>query len=357
VRALAAALALAVAAGAAAQEAQWVIVSAEPRLHAGERFDLTLIAPPGEPLPDEIPVVVRAGPADVLVAMNAAAPAQDGRRRYFATLPEGMAGAVTLSLAGRASNSLVLLVARGDAMDALTLGDEPPLSQNDPIYFIVGTRGGTSARFQLSFKYRLFDTGSGFGRERPWLAGLYFAYTQNSIWDLESSSKPFRDTSYRPSLFWSWRRTDEKTWIDGARLGFEHESNGKEGELSRSLNTAFVRPEWRWQLGEGKLDFTPRVNAYLDNDENPDIEEYRGYVDWRARFDSGGLWVATAEVRYGTAGKGSVLIDLSRRTRDLRLGPVSGYLHLQFFAGYGEDILNYNVRNKSQLRLGFAIVP
>jgi outer membrane phospholipase A len=30
---------------------------------------------------------------------------------------------------------------------------------------------------------------------------------------------------------------------------------------------------------------------------------------------------------------------------------------VQFFAGYGEDILDYDRRSKSQLRLGFAIVP
>ena len=62
-------------------------------------------------------------------------------------------------------------------------------------------------------------------------------------------------------------------------------------------------------------------------------------------------------VRYGTAGKGSVLLDVSRRTRDLKFGPVSTYLHVQFFAGYGESILDYNVKRKSQLRIGFAIVP
>ena len=117
-------------------------------------------------------------------------------------------------------------------------------------------------------------------------------------------------------------------------------------------------PEWRWQLPEGgTFAFTPKIYAYLDKEENPDIDDYRGYVDWRFRFDSGANWIATTVFRYGTANKGSVLIDLSRRTRDLKFGPISTYLHVQFFAGYGEDILDYNVKNKSQLRFGFAIVP
>ena len=75
------------------------------------------------------------------------------------------------------------------------------------------------------------------------------------------------------------------------------------------------------------------------------------------RHDAGGQWLTTAVARVGTAGKGSLEVDLSRRTRDLKVGPVSGYLHFQFFNGYGESILDYNVRRMSQIRIGLAIVP
>ena len=117
----------------------------------------------------------------------------------------------------------VLIVGADDMLRQLTGAEdtavEPPLSENEPIYFSVGTRGDTTARFQLSFKYRLFDRQFGWGRNWPWLAGLHFAYTQTSIWNLSETSKPFTDTSYRPSLFWQWRRADDKTWVDAARLG------------------------------------------------------------------------------------------------------------------------------------------
>jgi hypothetical protein len=343
--------------------ANWVIASSDARAEAGARFEIVVVPPAGQPAPNELIVRIGVDVAEIALTMRATGPGQDGRRTYAATMPISASGPVTMRLAEHPSNVLVVVVRRSDAVTNITGGladdGEPPLSENDAMYFIVGSRGGWSARFQLSFKYRLFDASAGIGADRPWLSGLYFGYTQNSLWDLSTESKAFRDTSYRPSLFWKWERAEHaKAFFDGARVGFEHESNGGEDEQSRSVNIAFVRPEWRWRLAMGgTFEFTPKIYAYLDKEENPDIDDYRGFVDWRVRYDSGGNWIATGVARHGTAGKGSVLIDVSRRTRDVKFGPVSGYFHMQFFAGYGESILDYNVRNKSQFRVGFAIVP
>jgi outer membrane phospholipase A len=347
----------------AANAADWVIASADARAEAGARFEILVVAPPGETLPDELAARLHVDVAEIDLTLKALSPPENGRRAYAGTLPAFASGPITLRLADMPSNALVLVASRRDALEALTApagagGVEPPLSENDPMYFIVGTRGGTTARFQISLKFRLFDATSGFGQEQPWLSGLYFGYTQNSLWDLSSESKAFRNTSYRPSLFWKWERAGERAFFDGARLGLEHESNGEEGEGSRSIDIAFVRPEWRWQLGGGAVfAFTPKLYVYLDKEENSDIDDYRGYADWRVRYDSGSLWIATAVLRVGTSGKGSVQVDLARRTRDIKIGPVSTYLYAQYFNGYGEDISDYNVRNKSQFRIGFAIVP
>jgi phospholipase A1 len=346
-----------------AHAADWLIASPAPRADAGGHFEIVVIAPPGETPPDELRVRIQADVAEIDLELKAMAPADGARRTYAATMPAFAAGPITLQLVDRRSNTLVLLATvRRDALQALTQapagGTEPPLSENEPMYFIMGTRGGTSARFQISFKYRLFDAVSGLAQIQPWLSGLYLGYTQNSLWDLSSESEPFRDTSYRPSIFWKWERASESKFFDGARVGLEHESNGEEGERSRSLNTVFVRPEWQWRLSSGaSFQFTPKFYAYLDKEENPDIDEYRGYADWRLRYDSGNLWITTVVARVGTAGKGSLQVDSARRTRDLKFGGVSGYLYAQYFNGYGEDILGYNVKRKSQFRVGFAIVP
>jgi outer membrane phospholipase A len=344
-----------------AAAADWVLSVVEPRVRPGARFEFEVIGPVDEKLPDTLGLQVRGDRSIPLIAAEALAPQEGARRRYAAQLPRLPAGAAQLELADRASGVLVLIVGADDMLRQLTGAEdtavEPPLSENEPIYFSVGTRGDTTARFQLSFKYRLFDRQFGWGRHWPWLAGLHFAYTQTSIWNLSETSKPFTDTSYRPSLFWQWRRAGDKTWIDAARLGFEHESNGKEGADSRSINTLFVRPEWLFTLDDGKhFEFTPKIYGYLDKTDNPDIEKYRGYVDWAMRYgDRERSWRALA--RLGTAEKGSFQLDWFERTRMFGTGPVSGYLHAQFFTGYGESLLDYNVRNKSQLRIGFAIVP
>jgi outer membrane phospholipase A len=344
----------------------WILASADGRATAGQRFELLVIAPAQEEPPPELQVRLKSGADERILSLTAVGVPSGAQRIYAGDMPANLVGPVSVELVGRSSSVVSLVVAgtaESDKLAALTgaygaPGGEPPLSENDPMYFVVGARDGWTARFQLSFKYRLFDQASGFGKNTPWLSGLYFGYTQNSIWDLESDSKPFRDTSYRPSLFWRWERTDDKTWVDGLRAGFEHESNGQTGDLSRSVNILFVRPEWRWHLHEGgSFEFTPKVYGYLDKSDNPDIQRYRGYADWRFRYDSGGEWIATPVVRVGTSGKGSLLLDVSKRVRDLKFGPVSGYLQLQYFTGYGEDILDYNVRRPSQFRIGFAIVP
>jgi phospholipase A1/A2 len=347
--------------------AEWVIATSDVNVFAGERFEILVVSLAGEPLPDEIEVRMKVGPEERITPLAAASPPSGSRRSYAGTVPAGVTGPVALDLPGRASSVLVLMVAasRADPVQAFVtrrvragVAAEPPLSENDPMYFIIGPRGGYSARFQLSLKYRLFDQSAGLGQDRPWLSGFYFGYTQNSVWDLSEQSKPFRDTSYRPSFFWKWERADDRTWIDGFRVGAEHESNGGGIDRSRSIDILFVRPDWRWTYADdSKFEFTPKIYGYLDKSDNPDIDRYRGNVDWRVRYDSGHNWLGTAVARVGSAGHGSLLLDVSRRVRDLRFGPVGGYLHFQYFNGYGEDILDYNLRRKWQFRIGFAIVP
>ncbi|RKZ67230.1 MAG: hypothetical protein DRQ44_05905, partial [Gammaproteobacteria bacterium] len=132
------------------------------------------------------------------------------RRRYFGKLPKNISGRVRVSLIDAKSNQLALLLTQpgvtqwtnvestattedGEVENVLAV-DEPALSVNEPMYFVAGgstdsvdTRD-TTARFQLSFKYRLFDADSLPVEWLPLLSDLYFGYTQSSLWDVGADS-------------------------------------------------------------------------------------------------------------------------------------------------------------------------
>src|SRR3546814_5462411 len=117
------------------------------------------------------------------------------------------------------------------------------ISSFEPVYFDIGSKGDTNARFQLSFKYRLFNPTDPLHPE--FIDNLYLGYTQTSLWDLEGDSMPFIDTTYNPSLFWRkdklWETGDQR-WFEGLSSGVEHKSNGKCGDDSRHRKSTRQNP-------------------------------------------------------------------------------------------------------------------
>lgn len=233
------------------------------------------------------------------------------------------------------------------------------LSEYKPMYFAVGTRGETTARFQISAKYRLFNPPA--GREASFGENFYLGYTQVSLWDLEGDSKPFIDTTFNPSVFWlsdnMWT-SPEQNWRLGLNTGVEHMSNGKDGEDSRSLNDAYIQPAINYRFDGGStLTFAPKVKAYFAvANENSDYRDYAGFVDWNLRWAQDNGAVVSAMYRQGASRHRTTQLDFAWPLRRTFLN-MNGYLHLQYFNGYGETLLGYNQRNESQFRIGLSIVP
>lgn len=234
--------------------------------------------------------------------------------------------------------------------------------RNEPVYFAVGSHERTTAKIQLSFQYEFYDLSA-----EPVIptigtdAGLYFGYTQTSLWDLDSESRPFLDSSYRPSLYWStgplpfW--TSESS-TSGAEFGFEHESNGRDGPDTRGVNILYLEPSWEWPLGErDRLVIAPRLWAYLEQqDENRDIEEYRGYGKLRIEIERDGGAGLALDLQVGDdLDRGSIQVSATYPLSRL-LRHASGYFYVQYFNGYGESLLLYDEKQPSQFRIGFAIV-
>ncbi|MDO9281968.1 MAG: phospholipase A [Methylotenera sp.] len=359
----------------------WLIATPDETAYEGAPLMLEVVRPVAqEDWPRTLKLrMVRNGRAhEVEIAAVETASPEDTRRTYRGLLPANLSGLVRVDLAEAESNRLVLVVSTPDPIermqapevaDAASIkassgidntffsADEPALSANEPMYFVLGDRTGLNARFQFSFKYRIFDPDSYPVAWFPPLSGLNFAYTQTSIWDLGADSAPFRDTSYRPSFFWQGATFGKGLMPDLLRAGYEHESNGKDNESSRSLNLLFAQPIWRTEFSDGRaLVFAPKIVNYIDKVGNSDIQRYRGYVDWNLRYGRDDSWLLATQLRHGTGGYASAQLDLSYPLRKPLFARTGGFLHLQLFRGYGESLLDYNTGQDTQIRLGFSIV-
>jgi outer membrane phospholipase A len=408
-------LALALLLGLAAPltRAELVLQAPQAPVTAGEEFVLTLLVtnpaaePASLPVPALLPLVARADTRSVSAvfhsdelrpADSAPLPAGGFRRVLLrGKLPSDFTGLVVLDATGSAAGRVAVEiapsptlatapsptpaptapVATGPSSEAPSpapsathpvaeVAPTPPpqrefgISPHEPIYFAVGANDGLNARFQLSFKFRPVGPSDDRVAGRGFWEEMYLSYTQTSLWDLHSLSKPFTDSSYRPAFF--YYRHDSGVDFLGGRLGFaagfEHESNGKGATDSRSINLLFARPTLRWGASDGwQFLASPKLYWYADKSENPDITHYRGYGDFLLALEHPKSWKLATTFRAGTSGKGSVLLDASypfSRINDFfPLGLVHGYLHLQYFNGWGESLLHYNERADTQLRVGF----
>jgi outer membrane phospholipase A len=233
------------------------------------------------------------------------------------------------------------------------------ISEYKPVYFDIGTRGKTTARFQISAKYRLFSPAA--NRPANWYENFYLGYTQTSLWDLQSDSMPFIDTTFNPSAFWLsdnlWT-SESQNWRLGMNVGAEHNSNGKDGPDSRSVNDGYIEPRFHYRLDSGStLTFAPKVKAYFGvASENSDYADYAGRVDWQLRWAQDNGAVISAMYRQGDQRRRTTQLDFAWPLQRTWLN-MNGYLHLQYFNGYGETLLGYNRREDSQFRVGLSIVP
>lgn len=365
-----------------ARAAGWLLASPDPRVAPGESFELVVIGTSeGVAWPERFPAQIEmpgSGPRIALDLVRAGA-GSGSQQRYIGQWPREIVGVATVSLVEAPSARLLVDAAAASRtplenaqlrsasdMAALTpqttesVAVEPgALGFHEPMYFVYGGDDPRSARYQISFSYRLFDDHGVVAETLPLVRGLYFGFTQTSLWDLDSDSKPFRDTSFRPSLFYQWKLTDPSDGNSAAlSAGYEHESNGQDGTDSRSVDTLFVRLAARYYLPDGRtyIGVEPKLLHYLDKEDNPDITRYRGYGQLGLRIGRDDGLMLSAVLRRGTAGVGSTQLDLSYPLRQSIFSGVGAFLHLQYFNGYGQTLLDYDKDFDPQYRIGVSIV-
>jgi len=371
--------------------AEWLLKPAADPLKPEQPLDIVVYLindtaqPIAEGLPLRLPVNLRAAANAATATLEAVDPPANlgspipvgGFRKqlYRARAPDGLHGPIQVSLerlpqvkvavqidppAGERSRLEASTAENAPPILRVDTVPEPALSPYEPMYLLAGARGPDTARFQLSFKYRLFDERSVAAQILPALGKLHFGFTQTSLWDIGGDSSPFRDTSYRPSLFYhepQLHASGGGKYLVGLDAGIEHESNGRDGNRSRSINIAFVRPSWRWFVDdEHYFMVAPKIYAYTERSDNTDIGHYRGHVDLNLRYGKRDGWLFSGMLRRGTGGYESFQLDASYPLRQPFFANAGGYLHFQYFNGYGETLLDYNLRRTPQLRVGFSIV-
>jgi outer membrane phospholipase A len=321
--------------------------------------------------------VFPSGTRNVVLTLDASAggtisPGAFVKQEYFLKVPSTIRGAGSLSVSNyneiaiRVEEPLGTNYVQTKMAPATASSSKPSrtalakffdnhLSPYEPIYFLVGNY--PAAEFQLSLKFQLFDLTNSYAV----VTNLYFAYTQTSYWDLLTSDPSFFDTSYKPSVFvyfpGLFTRKDEAFQLD-LQAGAEHESNGRGGEMERSIYTAYLQPTLTFgRPGHLQFALQPRVWTYfLVGHNNPDIAEFRGYADLRAFLtlkrepNSWANFQVETRLRIGDDGEhAGVQVDV--RYKFPHFNPT---LDVQYFEGYGQTLRQYN-KQAHGLRVGLCL--
>lgn len=238
--------------------------------------------------------------------------------------------------------------------EAVKLADKfPAFAVYKDTYFVTGiplnrpiTSNSADATFQISIRQRLTKS------VLPFNTFAYLTYSQKSFWDVYAESSPFRDTNYNPGLGLGKNIFYKGKLVGGAFVQFKHESNGRDGEESRS---------WNYLSISGKYYLNPRFNIggeiwvpYVDGGNNKDLLDYRGigtvifnYISDQHR------WWLSAEIN-PRKGFGNINTTASVGFRVSQ--KLNQYLFLRFYDGYSEGLLNYN-KYTMNVRVGICIKP
>lgn len=221
-------------------------------------------------------------------------------------------------------------------------------------YFTAGTTIGSKptktnsdVKFQISISQRLTKS------TLPFNTYLYLFYSQKCMWNVFEESLPMRDFNFNPGIGIAKHLIVKNRYIGKVTLMLEHESNGRDGLASRSWNKVSLA---------GNIFIDPNIMIHgkvwipiIDGQNNKDILDYCGIYQTgltitspNKRFHFG----LTLVKRRGWRLSYNSIWEISYRVfkRD------NQFLFLQYYNGYGENLLDYNVF-KSRLRIGLVIKP
>ncbi len=221
-------------------------------------------------------------------------------------------------------------------------------------YFTVGTQPfakptstNSDVKFQLSFMFRLTEA------TLPWNSYLFVMYTQKTLWNVFQESLPMRDINFNPGIGWTKPFFSKDRYMGKLTLLLEHESNGRDGDASRSWNKISLCASTlvdEWLMVHAKF-WIP----IIDGGGNKDILRYCGIYQGgvvvqshNKRWNWGLTWVK----RKGWNLNFNTIWEVSWRASE----KMNLNLYAQYYNGYGECLLDYK-QFHSRLRVGIVFKP
>lgn len=233
------------------------------------------------------------------------------------------------------------------------LDKQAPFAVYKDNYMVTGiplnksvTRKTADAFFQFSIRHRVTRS------VLPFNSFLYITYSQKSFWDIYDESSPFSDTNYNPGIGIG-RYVIKDNKLKGAMMiSLEHESNGKVGEDSRSWNYINLSAKYFYNM---RLSAKAQIYLpYVDGVNNKDLLRYKGYGIFSVNYiDKENLWWFSLNI----IPRDKIINPNLHTSLSFRVSKNSNqYLTLDYYAGYGEGLLNYK-KYTNQVRIGFTIKP
>ena len=223
---------------------------------------------------------------------------------------------------------------------------QSPISKNRENYFAGGNKDDQT-KFQLSLQADLFY---------PFNTGMYLGYTQTTWWKVYDGADTM-SSNYQPEVFYKLKSKNNifgnanLKAVDFIQIGpYNHCSNGIEGPDHRGINIYYgqmqISTPGRVSLGINFKGF----GYYGVSRRNEDIKEYKGYYanDIFLKINSADTEdLSLAELHFkhgGTLSKRWYCVEAQTIIFSSKIQP---RLFCQYYNGYGENILNYNIKDHS----------
>lgn len=219
-------------------------------------------------------------------------------------------------------------------------------------YIVTGTtlRGKPSednsdAKFQISIMQKLTNS------VLPFKTYLFLTYTQLAFWDIYKDSFPFSDINFNPTIGVGKVLSHNNRFLGTLLFQLEHESNGKDGDDSRSWNkisfAAVLMLNKHWSVQ------TKWWIPIVDGNNNKNITSYKGLGHFGVNYNNRRLNIgALVTKRAGKFFDYNMTANVSYKI----FKNENQHLFVEYYNGYGENMLMYK-EHRHRIRVGFVIMP